>query len=74
MQRLLAMNYISLSRLCYFNKSLNKQLLPALGLQCTAHIHLNSVIRSVAIPKGDPLEAYLRTKQKYECKSISPQG
>lgn len=62
------MNKIRLSRLCWWPSSTRKQQLASIFLQCSAQIHLNVPIQSIALPKGDPVEAYLKTKQKYECK------
>uniref|UniRef100_A0A1B6MMD8 5'-nucleotidase domain-containing protein 3 n=1 Tax=Graphocephala atropunctata TaxID=36148 RepID=A0A1B6MMD8_9HEMI len=64
------MNLVSLARLCQFSLSISKQ--PAIILQCTAQLHVSSPRRSVEIPTGDPLDAYVKTKQKYESKKLPP--
>ncbi|XP_046673635.1 5'-nucleotidase domain-containing protein 3 isoform X2 [Homalodisca vitripennis] len=64
------MNFVSLSRLCQFSQSIGKQ--QSILLQWTAQIHMSSPRKTVEIPTGDPIDAYFRTKQKYESKKLPP--
>ncbi|XP_054268250.1 5'-nucleotidase domain-containing protein 3-like isoform X2 [Macrosteles quadrilineatus] len=66
------MNCQSISRLCYFSQATCKHHLP-LVLQCSSNIQVKCSRKiHMEAPKGDPIDAYLKTKQKYESKKLPP--
>lgn len=63
------MNFVKLPRLCSLSKfSLKCNLDKSVSVQSVAYIHLTSCVQFGDGPKGDPYDAYVKTKQLYECK------
>lgn len=63
------MNFVKLPRLCSLPRfSLQRILDKSVTIQSVCYIHLTSCIQFGDGPKGDPYDAYVKTKQLYECK------